>query len=142
MGRSSRKSDTVFCQVGAAFCQNAHRYPMGKGAIPLFSYWNGEKLTYVEARKKIYIPLYYKAVKDTEAFDILKQKYDDLKAQEKDLYLVDFDAYRHKKMDMSYKEVVNCENRKMGHAFVLAMMLEEDKKLQSAIEKWGSHEPY
>src|SRR5437868_3205954 len=26
--------------------QRAHRYPMGKEAKPLYSYWDGEKLTY------------------------------------------------------------------------------------------------
>ncbi len=31
----------------------ADRYPMGKGAKPLYSYWNGEKLPYIDARKKI-----------------------------------------------------------------------------------------
>src|SRR5271169_2234254 len=25
--------------------KKAHRYPMGKGVVPLFSYWDGEKLT-------------------------------------------------------------------------------------------------
>ena len=36
----------------------AHRHPMGKGAKPLFSYWRGEKLDYIQARKRIYSPLY------------------------------------------------------------------------------------
>ena len=29
----------------------AHRYPMGKGAVPLYSLWDGERLSYVEARR-------------------------------------------------------------------------------------------
>jgi len=111
----------------------AHRYPMEKGAIPKFSYWDGECLSYVEARKKIYIPVYYRAVKDTEAFKTLKAQYDESEAEGKDLYLVDFDAYRHKQLGMTYKEVINCESRKMGHAFVLAMMLEIPDKLEKAI---------
>ncbi len=36
----------------------AHRYPMGKGARPLCSLWKGERLGYIEARKRIYAPLY------------------------------------------------------------------------------------
>ena len=112
----------------------AHRYPMGKGAIPEFSLWydgdsNEERLGYVEARKKIYIPLYRDAVLKTFAFKTLKQKYDAYKKMNKDLYLVDFDAYMHKKLDMSYDDVVNNEKRKMGHAFVLAMMLEDPEYL-------------
>jgi len=46
----------------------AHRYPMGLGAIPLYSLWQGEKLGYIAARKKIYIPLYKEAVSKTEAY--------------------------------------------------------------------------
>ena len=113
----------------------AHRYPAGKGAIPLFSYWDGERLSYVEARKKIYIPVYYRDVKDTEAFDYLQCKYDEYKRKDKNLYLVDFDAYRHHELGMNFSEVVNCETRKMGHAFVLAMMLEEPERLAKMIAK-------
>ena len=40
----------------------AHRYPAGRGAIPLYSFWDGEQLDYIEARKKIYIPLYYNSI--------------------------------------------------------------------------------
>lgn len=36
-----------------------------------------------------------------------------------------FDAYNHKELGMSYSDVMNLESRKMGHAFVLAMMLEK-----------------
>jgi hypothetical protein len=113
----------------------AHRYPMGKGAIPEFSYWNGKRLGYVEARKHIYIPLYYKAVKDTGAFKILKEKYKEAQLLNHNLYLVDFDAYRHQELNMTYRDVINCEDRKMGHAFVLAMMLEEPEKLKKAVDR-------
>jgi len=112
----------------------AHRYPMGKGAIPEFSYWNGEKLSYVQARKKIYIPLYYRAVKDTFAFKVLKNMYERKQEEGRNLYLVDFDAYRHKELGMSYREVIHCAERKMGHAFVLAMALECPDKLEKAIK--------
>ena len=114
--------------------KKGHRYPAGKGRIPLFSLWGDERLGYVEARKKIYIPVYYRAVKDTEAFDYLQCKYNEYKRKDKNLYLVDFDAYRHKELGMTYKEVVNCETRKMGHAFVLAMALEHPDRLERAIQ--------
>ena len=116
----------------------AHRYPMGKGAIPEFSLWNGERLDYISARKKIYIPLYRDAVKDTFAFKILKEKYLNFKELNRDLYLVDYDGYMHRKttklMNVSYYDVLFNEKRKMGHAFVLAMMLEEPEMLEG-IEK-------
>lgn len=98
----------------------AHRYPMGRGAKPEFSYWDGEKLGYIEARKKIYMPLYANAVQKTAAFAQLQK----LAAGDKDVYLVDFDAYNHKVMGWSYDQVLNCEAKKMGHAFVLAMLLD------------------
>lgn len=100
--------------------QRADRYPMGKGAVPEFSYWNWEKLTYTEARIKIYIPLYARAVRKTEAFRELRELY-----RKKDrLYLWDFDGYDHKSEGLNLMEVPFHADRKMGHAFVLAMMLQ------------------
>lgn len=46
----------------------ADRYPMGKGAVPLYAYYRGLKLGYVESRKKLYAPLYAGAVEKTSAF--------------------------------------------------------------------------
>lgn len=99
----------------------AQRYPMGKGKKPAYSYWDGEKLGYIDARKKIYIPLYAQAVKDTKAFRILKYIYE----HEKEIYLWDFDGYDHKSVGMSYDQVINNPTKTMGHAFVLAMLLEK-----------------
>lgn len=103
----------------------AHRYPKGRGARPLFSFWAGEKLKYIEARKKIYIPLYANAVQKSDAYHELQLK----AATASDVYLVDFDAYDHRSLGMSYDDVINCEDRKMGHAFVLAMLLEGNKNV-------------
>jgi len=98
----------------------AQRYPMGKGAKPVYSFWNGEKISYIEARKRIYIPAYYNSVKNTPAFETLKML---CETSEEDMYLWDFDGYRHEQLGMSLDDVVNCEYKKMGHAFVLLMML-------------------
>ena len=106
----------------------ACRYPMGKGAKPVFSLWDGERLTYVEARKKIYIPCYAKAVAKTSAFQQLKEMYESFGQ----ISLWDFDAYDHRAMGMSWRDVVNSSERKMGHAFVLAMML--DNQLEEALQ--------
>ena len=97
----------------------AHRYPAGRGARPKFSLWEGRKLTYVEARKAIYIPLYARAVVKTDAYTTLKQLYED----ETELWLWDFDGYDHRKLGRTYEQVINDPNRKCGHAFVLAMLL-------------------
>ena len=99
----------------------AIRYPMGKGAVPEFSWWDGEALGYVEARKKIYVPLYTRAVISTAGFAELLKVY----REHGELTLWDFDGYDHHRLGMSLKDVLNDPTRKMGHAFVLAMMLEQ-----------------
>lgn len=99
----------------------AVRYPMGKGAVPEYSWWEGERLGYVEARKRIYVPLYTRAVMRTRGFAKLRSLYRELG----EVVLWDFDGYDHHELGMSLKEVLNDPERKMGHAFVLAMILSE-----------------
>ncbi|MGA2160194.1 MAG: hypothetical protein ABSG90_13395 [Dehalococcoidia bacterium] len=100
-----------------------HRYPMGKGAIPAYSFWNGEELTYIDARKQIYIPEYKKNVIRTDAFKKLQKLY----KSGRDIVLLDYDAYDYKAMGKTLKNVVHDPTRKMGHAFVLIMMLERER---------------
>ena len=102
----------------------AHRYPMGRGAIPEYSLWEGEKLGYIEARKRIYIPLYASKVKETHAFKHLRGIAVRAKEEGKDLYIRDFDGYNLKGLGMTYDDVINCESRKMGHGFIIAMLLD------------------
>jgi hypothetical protein len=109
----------------------AHRYPMGKGAVPLYSLWRGEHLGYLEARRRIYAPLYARAVVKTPAFARLRR----LVGEEGGtLYLRDYDGYDHKKIGMDYAAVFDEPRRKMGHAFVLAMLLDgwEDERFSTA----------
>lgn len=104
--------------------QQAKRYPMGKKLKPLYSYWkigeNYYNLNYVQARKLIYIPLYAKAVVQTDAF----KKLVEYKEQGYNIALSDFDGYNNYNYNLNYKQVVNNTNKKMGHAFVIAMLLE------------------
>jgi hypothetical protein len=93
---------------------------MGKGAKPEYSWWDGQALGYIEARKKIYVPLYSKAVLNTPAFERLLELYD----RYGELVLWDFDGYDHRALDMDLKDVLNFPHRNMGHAFVLMMLLE------------------
>lgn len=102
----------------------AHRYPMGKGVKPLYSWWDGQKLTYVEARKKIYVPLYARAVTKTKAF---KQLLYLCRTSPKDIYLIDFDGYNHIELGLKLTDVLNNPDKKMGHAFVLYSLLEKMK---------------
>jgi hypothetical protein len=93
---------------------------MGKGRIPLYSYWDGEKLSYIEARKKIYIPLYSRAVIKTKGFEILKTM---VETEHRDIYLIDFDGYNHIRIKKTMEQVINDPYKKMGHAFVLYSLL-------------------
>jgi hypothetical protein len=101
----------------------AVRYPMGKFAKPEYSYWDGKKLSYTEARRQIYIPVYSEAVRKTEAFKILLDM-----AKKQDIWLWDFDGWDYRKEGIELEQVPDYNDRKMGHAFVLAAMLEG---------KWG-----
>jgi hypothetical protein len=103
--------------------ERADRYPMGKGVKPLYSWWDGQKFPYVEARKKIYAPLYAKAVEKSDAYKQLAEIYKD----KKEIWLWDFDGYDYHKEGMTLKDVLNCESKKMGHAFVLAMLLQNER---------------
>jgi len=103
----------------------AYRYPMGRDRKPLYSYWNGEKLSYVEARIKIYIPIYGNAVIKSIAFKKLLEIY---RTESKDIYLIDFDGYNHIKKGKTLLDVIKDPYMKMGHAFVIYGLLEKFKK--------------
>lgn len=107
----------------------ARRYPMGRGAKPEFSLWDGERLGYIDARKKIYGPLYSKAVLAGEGWPKLKALYTEAKL----IVLRDFDGYDHNAMGMTLKDVLNNPSRKMGHAFVLKMLLTADEALKELV---------
>jgi len=99
--------------------ERADRYPMGKGAKPLYSYWDGHQLDYIAARKIIYIPAYAKAVLKTASYAML---YDAVQSGS-DVVLRDFDGYDYIKAGQTLHQVVNNPNKTMGHAFVIAMLL-------------------
>ena len=100
----------------------AVRYPMGKGARPLFSVWAGDKLGYIEARRRIYIPLYAQAVRFYQLNLLMMLR--GAAANGRDIVITDFDAYDHRALGYTWDDVIADEKRKMGHGFVLAMMIE------------------
>jgi hypothetical protein len=100
--------------------KRAIRYPMGMNVKPLYSLWDGERLGYVEARKKIYLPLYSNAVRGTEAYKKLEGIY----KSEQDIWLSAFDSYNLTPGKFKYEDLLNNPNIKFGHGYVLAMMLE------------------
>lgn len=102
----------------------AVRYPMGKGSKPEFALHQGERLGYIEARKRIFIPLYANSVKQTTAFSNLKNTWEYLQEEGRDLWLWDFDHYDHHALGMDFRDVIHNEKQTMGHGFILAMLLE------------------
>jgi hypothetical protein len=99
----------------------AIRYPMGRGAVPLYSLWAGQQLDYITARKRIYIPLYVQAVRMHQYALLMHLT---TLAPMQDITLIDFDAYDHRALGYSWDDVISDPERKMGHGFVLAMMCE------------------
>lgn len=114
----------------------ANRYPMGHSSKPLYSFWideNGQRqqLSYIEARWKIYLPLYQRCVVQTDAFKILKRRYD----AGENIALADFDGYNYKARGMSLREVINNEKKTMGHCVAIAAALGEPLDLVDPSEK-------
>lgn len=101
----------------------AHRYPMGKGAVPECSWWDGWRLDYVSARKEIYIPHYSYNVVKTGSFASLRRAYQYSLLTKSELILLDYNAYDHQALGITLKDVVNNPFKKCGHAFVLLSLL-------------------
>ena len=70
---------------------------------------------------RIYIPLYAQAVRmyALASFTALRSF-----AAVQDIAILDYDAYDHRRLGYSWDDVINDPTRKMGHGFVLAMMIE------------------
>lgn len=107
--------------------KRAERYPMGKGAVPAYSYWDGQKLGYVEAKRQIYIPLYERAVQDANILHGLIADVRRFQSAGLEVGFFDFDVFDNVKEKMTFEQVLN-SNRKLGHAFVLANMIEREIK--------------
>jgi hypothetical protein len=101
----------------------AYRYPMSKGAVPLYSYLDGRKLNYIEARKELYVPLYKSLL---GLVNPSLEKLVEL-CKDKDVALWDFDGYH---TDDNFDTILNNPDKKMGHAFVLREVINE--RLQSS----------
>lgn len=86
--------------------------------MPEYSYWDYERLSYIEARKAIYLPIYSQLVVKTKAYERLK-----IMAQERPVVLFDFDAYDYIEEGLEFDDVLNNPRRKMGHGIVLCALL-------------------
>ncbi len=97
------------------------KYPEGAWSEPLYHWWDGKKLSRLEAQNQIFLPLYKKAIIQTEAFSKLKELYE---TSEQDIYLQDFEGFLHKDLGLTWKEVINNPDRPVGQGFALCMILE------------------
>ncbi len=91
----------------------------------MYTWYCGEKLGYIEARKKLYLKYYQDAVIHTDAFNTLKETWLNCKKDNTDIILLDFDAYNHRELNYTWEDILNDEKRKMGHAFILAKILSQ-----------------
>lgn len=108
---------------GAALTQ-AVRYPAGRDARPEYLYWHRRKLSYVTARKIVYLPKYAERIIENQAaYDLVRELRKEYKAG-RDIILRDFDCYP---VNGAYRwqEMVDDKHRKFGHGFALAMMIEK-----------------
>jgi len=111
--------------------KRAVRYPMGKGARPLYSWHKDQMLLYVEARKQIYVPSYVRSLQHSDEYLWLKAAVDT--GIFRRLWLRDFDGWDHVSGHLTFNEVLNEERYKMGHAFVLWALLTEEIKFSEFI---------
>jgi hypothetical protein len=107
----------------------ANRYPMGKGAKPLYSVIPDFtshglpgyiSLDLVNARKSLYIPYYAELAKRTKSYALL---YKWMHNEGRDIVIRCFDGYDHRLMNRSFKDVVEDKTRPLGHGFVVMAML-------------------
>jgi hypothetical protein len=114
-------SDWKLWRDGILGDTKAHRYPMGKGARPEFSYIKSlGKLGYIDARMQIYIPIYRQKL-DKFCQRQIQSVVDILTLT--DVWLFDFDGYL---TDRSLDEVFADPASKAGHAFVIKQYIEDN----------------
>ena len=97
------------------------KYPLGPWSHPLCHWWDGKKLSKLEAQNQIFLPLYKQAVLKTTAYEKLNWFYHN---STKDIFLIDFESYDHRFLEQSWDQVVNNSDRPVGQAFALCMLLE------------------
>lgn len=97
------------------------KYPLGVWSKHLYHWWDGKKLNSLEAQNQIFLPMYKTAVEKTSAYARLKELYENT---QQDIYLIDFEGYNHRYLELTWDQVINDINRPVGQAFALCMLLE------------------
>lgn len=93
------------------------RYPVGKGAIPEFSYITPQlgKMNWIESRKKIYLPLYFQKLQRFCWPEI--EMLIEVIEKEPVVWIWDFDVYDEHKGSFDY--ILNSEKASLGHGFLV-----------------------
>ena len=110
-------TEEYFKFLNESYNSKCKTYPLGKDKKPLYYLWDGQRMNLVEFRKKVIIPTYVEAIKDTPAFERLR-------TSKVNVALWDFFSYNHKKLNLTYEQVINNEKKMMGHSFIIAMMID------------------
>jgi hypothetical protein len=92
--------------------------------IPLYSFWKGEKLSYVEARKRIYCPIYSQLVVNTTAY----RRLDNLLDKGYNIQILGYDGYDFINEGKTLKMCVDDASRPFGHELVLAALLRNEEE--------------
>ncbi|QYW03907.1 hypothetical protein pEaSNUABM46_00264 [Erwinia phage pEa_SNUABM_46] len=116
-------SDWYQWHLKGARSKQAHRYPMGKGQKALFSKWGDLRLSYIPARKQIYVPGYAELLLPQKKFKQLLKQY---KAGA-NIIVRDYDTYdllkAYPNSNRMWLDALNNPNAKFGHSFVIALAL-------------------
>lgn len=89
--------------------------------VTVYTYWFGEHLSYIEARRRIYAPVYETLVRRTEAWRELQARV----AAGENVLLVGYDGYE--RGERSWDECFNDVTRPFGHEMVLGCMLDNQR---------------
>jgi hypothetical protein len=97
----------------------AHRYPAGRGRRPLFYLLGAERLSYVEARRRVYVPAYRAAVWASGLLEPLREA----AAAHPLADLLDHDGWDHVAEGLTLDAALGDPGRRVGHGHVLWGML-------------------
>ena len=110
----------------------AHRHTLpGK---PLYHWWNGERLGYIESRKRVYIPVFTMAIMQRP--DVIRQLKQYLEQGGK-VAIRDFDGFNFKANGFDYESFVNYDKKILGHGHVIAMIMERPDLINYMLNRYN-----
>jgi len=104
----------------------AIRYPRGRAARAVAHHWgeDGGRLSYVEARKRIYIPCHLEMLQKPDRAAVISRLRD--LASDRPVYVWDPDSYDITQFGMSDPaEAIECIQKPFAHAFVVVLAVQE-----------------